>query len=117
MPDFLAETRYQNIASNTKTPFQKAFITELPFFDWMVQHPEHFAALQKVMAALEGAEWTDGFSLIEMEAKKVLQTPPQPHERPCFVDVRGGHGHKCVQWGRSIPISWNASFFRICPGQ
>ncbi|KAJ5784436.1 S-adenosyl-L-methionine-dependent methyltransferase [Penicillium pulvis] len=103
MPDFFMEKKYQDITSNRDTPFQKAFNTDLACFDWLVQHPKHFGSLQKIMTALEGAEWTVGFDLIKTEAEKIKSTTPQPSERPFLVDVGGGHGHQCVQLAKTYP--------------
>lgn len=103
LPDFLAANKYQDIISNTNTPFQVAHSTKLQSFDWMVQHPEHFASLQKVMTAFKGAEWTVGLDTLDIEAKKVASTPPRPSEKPFFVDVGGGHGHQCIQLGKKYP--------------
>ncbi|KAE8345192.1 hypothetical protein BDV24DRAFT_159556 [Aspergillus arachidicola] len=61
-PSFFAETHYQEITSNTNTPFQKAFRTDLTCFAWLAQHPERFNHLQHVMTALESTDWTVGFS-------------------------------------------------------
>ena len=52
-PDFLAETGYKNITDTGKTPFQKAFNTELKPFEWLPQHPKLFAAMQVVMIYLK----------------------------------------------------------------
>ncbi|KAK2767830.1 hypothetical protein FQN54_003991 [Arachnomyces sp. PD_36] len=102
-PDFLAENKYQDITSNTNTPFHKAFNTELTIFGWLLEHPKHFESMQKVMATLEGLEWTEGFTLLDNEAQKIPSSPPQPTEKPFFVDVGGGHGHQCVQLGKKYP--------------
>lgn len=103
MPDFFMEKKYQDITSNTDTPFQKAFNTDLACFDWLVQHPKHFGSLQKIMTALEGAEWTVGFDLIKTEAEKIKSIALQPSEGPFLVDVGGGHGHQCVQLAKTYP--------------
>ncbi|KAM4063974.1 o-methyltransferase [Hirsutella rhossiliensis] len=103
MPDFFADNKYQEIASTTRTPFQKAFKTDLGCFDWLVQHPKHFEPLQKVMTAFAGSEWADGFALLDNEVKAVPFTPPDPKEKPFFVDVGGGHGHQCIQLGKKYP--------------
>ncbi|KAJ5646522.1 S-adenosyl-L-methionine-dependent methyltransferase [Penicillium lividum] len=103
MPDFFKGKKYQDITSNTDTPFQKAFNTDLACFDWLVQHPKHFGSLQKIMTALEGAEWTVGFDLIKTEAERISSLAPEPSERPFLVDVGGGHGHQCVQLGKVFP--------------
>ncbi|KAJ5650816.1 uncharacterized protein N7484_004539 [Penicillium longicatenatum] len=103
MPEFFMKRKYQDLTSNTDTPFQKAFNTNLACFDWLIQHPKHFGSLQKVMTALEGAEWTVGFDLIKSEAEKIKSITLQPSERPFLVDVGGGHGHQCVQLGKTYP--------------
>lgn len=103
LPDFLAATKYQDITSNTNTPFQVAHNTKLQSFDWMVQHPEHFDSLQKVMTGFKGAEWTVGLETLDVEAKKIPSTPPHSSEGPFFVDVGGGHGHQCIQLGKKYP--------------
>jgi len=115
LPDFLAANKYQDITSNTDTPFQIAHNTKLQSFDWMVQNPDHFASLQKVMTGFEGAEWTIGFDTLDIEAKKVPSTLPQPSEKPFFVDVGGGHGHQCIQLGKKYPNLLNRLVLQDLP--
>ncbi|KAJ6138196.1 O-methyltransferase family 2 [Penicillium samsonianum] len=107
MPAFFAENNYQDVTVNTDTPFQKAHNTKLSSFEWLVQQPEHFGNLQKIMTALQGSEWTEGFNLFDDEARKVpykvSSTTPQPSEKPFFVDVGGGHGHQCIELGKKYP--------------
>ncbi|KAJ5681917.1 o-methyltransferase domain-containing protein [Penicillium maclennaniae] len=103
LPDFLAATKYQDITSNTNTPFQVAHNTNLKSFDWMVMHPDHFKYLQKVTTGFKGAEWTVGFDTLDIEAQKVPSTLPQPSEKPFFVDVGGDHGHQYIQLGKKYP--------------
>ncbi|EIT76760.1 S-adenosyl-L-methionine-dependent methyltransferase [Aspergillus flavus] len=87
-PSFFAETHYQEITSNTNTPFQEAF--------------KRFNNLQHVMTALESTDWTVGFSHFEKEACAIIQ-PPQESRRPFLVDVGGGHGHQCIQLIKKYP--------------
>ncbi|OGM42145.1 hypothetical protein ABOM_009170 [Aspergillus bombycis] len=101
-PSFFAETHYQEITSNTNTPFQKAFHTGLTCFAWLAQHPGRFDALQHVMTALESTDWTVGFDRFEKEACAIIQLP-QASRRPFLVDVGGGHGHQCVQLIKKYP--------------
>lgn len=103
MPDFFAENKYQDIDSITNTPFQKAHHTTLSSFDWLVQNPQQFESLQKVMTAMEGAEWTVGFKLLDSEVKKVPSGALQAPEKPFFVDIGGGHGHQCIELGKKYP--------------
>lgn len=103
MPEFFAKNKYQDLDSVTNTPFQKAQNTTLSAFDWLVQKPELFSYLQKVMTLLEGSEWTVGFALLDSEIQKIPSGPPQASEKPFFVDVGGGHGHQCIQLGKKYP--------------
>ncbi|CAI7676504.1 unnamed protein product [Penicillium palitans] len=106
MPDFFAENNYQDVTVNTNTPFQKAHNTKLTSFEWLVQNPKHFGNLQKIMTALQGSEWTEGFESFDDEARKVSPkdpSTPQASEKPFFVDVGGGHGHQCIELGKKYP--------------
>ncbi|KAJ5610647.1 hypothetical protein N7510_007366 [Penicillium lagena] len=103
LPAFLAETNYQDITCVTKTPFQKAFDTELAAFDWLVQRPELFASLQKIMTSLKSADWTTGFDLIDQEAQKVSSGPTEGFTKPFLVDVGGGYGHQCIMLAKKYP--------------
>ncbi|KGO45702.1 Winged helix-turn-helix transcription repressor DNA-binding [Penicillium expansum] len=106
MPDFFAENNYKDVTVNTNTPFQKAHNTKLTSFEWLVQQPKHFENLQKIMTALQGSEWTEGFDLFNDEARKIpskVSSTPQGSEKPFFVDVGGGHGHQCIELGKKYP--------------
>ncbi|KAJ5514342.1 O-methyltransferase family 2 [Penicillium fimorum] len=104
MPAFFAENNYQDVTVNTNTPFQKAHNTKLTSFEWLVQHPKHFENLQKIMTALQGSEWTEGFDLFINEARKVpFKVSSAAPEIPFFVDVGGGHGHQCIELAKKYP--------------
>ncbi|KAE8152671.1 S-adenosyl-L-methionine-dependent methyltransferase [Aspergillus avenaceus] len=101
-PSFFAETKYQDITQDNNTPFQKAFNTKLNNFAWLAEHPEHFAALQKMMSALGSSDWTAGFNSFD-RATKAVTGSRQGSERPFFVDVGGGYGHQCIQLRNKYP--------------
>ncbi|CEN62801.1 hypothetical protein ASPCAL09430 [Aspergillus calidoustus] len=98
-PNFLKDTEYAEITSNTSTPFQRAFDTDLACFAWISQHPEHLDAIQQVMTAFQSSEWFADFRLFEKEA---LDTA-QGSKRLFFVDVGGGHGHQCIEVRNRFP--------------
>jgi demethylsterigmatocystin 6-O-methyltransferase len=100
---FLAETDYQDINSNTKTPFQKGFNTELNCFQWLPQQPKLFDALQQVMTAIQSSDWMVEFDLLDKKARAIPLYQPQPVEKPFFVDVGGGYGHQCVHRREKYP--------------
>ncbi|KAL4948751.1 hypothetical protein BDW69DRAFT_198648 [Aspergillus filifer] len=68
LPSFIVETDYADITDGAKSPFQKAFNTDLPCFAWMAQHPEQVCALQKVMKSWQSSNWMAEFELFEKEA-------------------------------------------------
>ncbi|KAL3444472.1 S-adenosyl-L-methionine-dependent methyltransferase [Aspergillus insuetus] len=98
-PDFFRETKYADITSNTSTPFQKAFDTDLTSFAWISQHPEHLNAMQQVMTAFRSSEWLADFELFEKEALATAQGS----RRVFFVDVGGGYGHQCIEVRNRFP--------------
>jgi demethylsterigmatocystin 6-O-methyltransferase len=92
LPSFLSRNGYQNISDRSRTVFHTAWNTELPVFEWLSQHPEHFDNLNQHMAArrLKMSTWLSVF-LLEQEAKDW-------HEGdPLFVDIGGGIGHQCAK--------------------
>ncbi|KAF2499929.1 S-adenosyl-L-methionine-dependent methyltransferase [Lophium mytilinum] len=96
-PDFLKETNYQNITSNTHTPFQKAFNTDLACFDWFRSHPEEFEWLHQAMRLHRGVSWLDVFPV-----DKELGKWSEP-EKAVFVDVGGGLGQQIVALKEKYP--------------
>ncbi|KFY19011.1 hypothetical protein V493_08197 [Pseudogymnoascus sp. VKM F-4281 (FW-2241)] len=102
-PAFLADTKYQDITSNSNTPFQKGFHTDLTCFQWLPQQPRLFGAMQTVMTAFQSSDWVTGCSLLDSEAKLTAVGQLQHSEKPFFVDVGGGYGHQCVQLRDKYP--------------
>lgn len=100
LPSFLASNNYQEINDSKNTPFQQAFDTELPAFEFIAQpgHERQYAAFQKSMTAFQSADWIEGLAQLNDAAK----APEQP-ETPFLVDVGGGHGHQCVQLLNKYP--------------
>lgn len=97
LPDFLKETKYQNITESNKTVFNKAFNTDLPAFVWLPSQPERFANFQKVMTVQRAG--APGF-LSAFQFKKELG---DFQDKPVFVDVGGGFGHQAMAVKRKFP--------------
>ncbi|GAM33496.1 O-methyltransferase [Talaromyces pinophilus] len=104
-PTFLKETGYKNVNDSSKTPFQKAFNTNLKAFDYMSQVPEMFGSLQVVMTAFESSNWVEGLEIFqhELNALPTWSSDETPSKRQFLVDVGGGHGHQCVQLLQKYP--------------
>ncbi|KAI1387804.1 S-adenosyl-L-methionine-dependent methyltransferase [Hypoxylon trugodes] len=96
-PAFLAETKYQDINDPTKTPFQKAFATDRPAFQWLPSQPERFAHIQQVMT-VQGAHGAPWFSIFPFE-KEIDSFSGSP----VLVDVGGGFGHQCTALLTALP--------------
>ena len=92
LPNFLASTGYQNPCDSAKSPFQLAFHTEKPQFDWLMGIPDYLKNFIMWMTVQhEGhAVWLDVFPF---EKELCHDTRPQT---PLFVDVGGNAGHQCL---------------------
>ena len=99
LPEFLAETKYQNPSDAAHSPFQKGHRTELMPFDWALAVPSRFDNfLQWMMANREGQKMFLDVYPFEKELCHGL-TP----ETPLFVDVGGGIGHMCLALKQRLP--------------
>ena len=90
LPDYLAETKYQDIVDGNHTVFQKAFNTDLNCFAWLPTKPKRFQYIQRQMAVQRNKDWLDVFP-VEKEVGSWSTDP----ENALFVDVGGGMGGQC----------------------
>ncbi|KAJ5706777.1 hypothetical protein N7488_006578 [Penicillium malachiteum] len=102
LPEFLAQTKYQDITSPVHTPLQKAFNTELPGFLWAQTQPEVFRHFNQFMMA-QHADMPHWLDLYPIEQRCEGVAP----EQALFVDVGGGIGHQCVALREKLPASQN----------
>ncbi|KAH8584237.1 hypothetical protein B0O99DRAFT_603441 [Bisporella sp. PMI_857] len=86
LPEFLIETKHENITDVTKTPFQKVHNTELLVFAWLPAQPAKFDHFQRIMTVqrAEAPSWLSVFRL--KEELGGFST------KPVFVDIGGGFG-------------------------
>ncbi|KAL8893954.1 MAG: hypothetical protein Q9207_008564 [Kuettlingeria erythrocarpa] len=101
VPRFLAQTSYQNPTESTKTVHQLTFNTPLHRFDWMREHPEHYAVLNKFMAANRMAK--TGIQVFPFEDKVPSLFKTGSPDTPLFVDVGGGRGQMCRAFRAKYP--------------
>ncbi|KAL6230776.1 hypothetical protein BDW75DRAFT_244520 [Aspergillus navahoensis] len=92
LPDFLEETGYADITDSSRTPFQKAFNTDLTWFAWLAEHPDKKEEFQQAMKSSQGDDWMVGFDEFEQRALEAECSS----ERVFFVDIAGGSGHRCI---------------------
>ena len=100
MPDFLKETKYQNIVSNTKTAFNLAWKTTLPNFVWLRERPLFWDYLHKALQVQHSSDWLSGFNV----ENYLGDWSAQPGDgKVLFVDVGGSMGIQCVGFKRKFP--------------
>ena len=93
LPNFLAKSKYENPTDPRDCPFQAAFKTDEPLFEWFPKHPERLESFNSWMTAQrEGrANWLDFFPF----EKEVAEGYDEGQgEGVIFVDVGGAMGHE-----------------------
>lgn len=98
IPEFLAERKYQNPTELLDTPFNKAWNTDLPLWDWLAQHPREGAHFNRFMHA-QRSSVKNCFSVLPITE----QCADWPGDKPVFVDVGGGVGQQCVAIKEQFP--------------
>jgi demethylsterigmatocystin 6-O-methyltransferase len=100
LPDFLKETKYQNIVSNTKTAFNLAWKTTLPNFVWLRERPLFWDYLHKALQVQHSSDWLSGFNV----ENYLGDWSAQPDDgKVLFVDVGGSMGIQCAGFKRKYP--------------
>ncbi|KAI0147249.1 S-adenosyl-L-methionine-dependent methyltransferase [Xylariaceae sp. FL1272] len=79
-PQFLADTKYQDVANSFNTAFQRAFNTDETAFQWLPKFPDRFGPLQQVMT-VQGAAGVPWFHVFPFEEELAQFTGPY-----AFVD-------------------------------
>ena len=100
IPRFLAKEQYKN--PSDKAPFNMAYETDLPVFEWRKHNPENAKAGQAFMAAQRMGQRSVWDGCVPMQDFK-LSDADRASERPLFVDVGGGMGHHCVDLRKYNP--------------
>lgn len=98
LPEFLSKTNYQNPQDPAHTPFQEAFKTEMPAFQWALSVPKIFNDFNLWMAAFhEGKNIFLDFYPFEEKLCEGVRP-----EDILFVDVGGGLGQQCVTFKKRL---------------
>ena len=98
LPKFLSKTNYQNPQDPTHTPFQEAFETEMPAFEWARRTLKNFNDLELRMDPFHESKkiFLDFYPFEEKLCKGVRP------EEILFVDVGGGLGQQCVAFKQRL---------------
>jgi demethylsterigmatocystin 6-O-methyltransferase len=97
-PRFLAEKNYCNPTELLETPFNKAWNTKLPLWDWLSEHPEHRADFNRFMSA-QRSSVSNCFSFLSLDK----ECQGWPEQQAVFVDVGGGTGQQCIELKKKFP--------------
>lgn len=91
MLESFRENGYKCPTDSLNCAFQRAFATNLSFFEHMEQDPERLRDFNKFMTGTRGSRnhWSDWFPV----ENEILSTIPGAENDILLVDVGGGKGH------------------------
>ena len=92
LPTYLSETGFTNPQTLTDAPWQRAFHTQLPFFEYIQQFPERLRVFNSAMVAQRAGRGEDWFQYFPVEAT-IKDFPANEENLVLLVDVGGGVGH------------------------
>lgn len=100
IPEFLSTTGYKN--PTQAAPFNLAYNTDMPVFEWRKHNPKNAEAGQAFMAAQRMGQrsiWDGQVSVQEFQ-----MTPEDlANGRVMMCDVGGGLGHQCLELRKYRP--------------
>ncbi|RAH45290.1 o-methyltransferase, partial [Aspergillus brunneoviolaceus CBS 621.78] len=102
LPAHLKATNYMLPNDGTKCAFQRGFDTNLHFFDFLKQHPQHASEFNNHMSVYHQGRpsWMDlGFYPVQTLVQEATVTP----DDVLLVDVAGGIGHDLSELHRKWP--------------
>lgn len=102
LPDWFLERGYQDILTNTDTPFQKAWNTTEPVFLWLRKQEQLFKHLHLALHLQYRAQWLDKFPL-EKYLGDFSTKAANNKEAVLFVDVGGSFGMQCKNLNAKYP--------------
>ncbi|KAK4499671.1 hypothetical protein PRZ48_010189 [Zasmidium cellare] len=100
IPKYLAKTGYKNPTDSA--PFNLAYNTDLPVFEWRKHNPENAKAGQAFMAAQRIGQrsiWDGRVPVSDLQ----LSEKDVADGRVMFCDVGGGMGHQCLDLRKYHP--------------
>lgn len=100
-PEYFRVNGYKSPTDGLNCPFQRAFATDLPFFEYMHQNPEMSSNFDTFMTANRGGRkhWIHWFPV----ESQIFSTIPGPENDTLLVDVGGGKGHDLERFLSKYP--------------
>ncbi|RAH84305.1 o-methyltransferase [Aspergillus japonicus CBS 114.51] len=102
LPAYFKATNYMLPNDGTKCAFQRGFDTNLHFFDFLKQHPQHASEFNNHMSAYHQGRpsWMDlGFYPVHTLVQEATVSP----DEVLLVDIGGGMGHDVSEFHRKWP--------------
>lgn len=96
----MKKTGYKNPTDQSYTAFHDAWNTTTDVYSWVMNHPEHLEPFNKYMALRGKDQPKNSWLNVYPVSKKILGLDS---ERPVFVDVGGGIGHKAAEFLEKYP--------------
>jgi demethylsterigmatocystin 6-O-methyltransferase len=100
IPEFLSKTRYANPSESA--PFNLAYNTDMPVFEWRKHNPKNASAGQRFMAAQRMGQRSIWDGQTAMDDFKLSDEDLQ-NDRVMMCDVGGGQGHQCMELRKHQP--------------
>ena len=86
LPDYLKSTNFRNPVDPSKGPFQHAFDTPLPFFDWLETRPDRLRVFESAMAGQREGRGQDWFKYADVDRILLKDWPPPRHHVKTLPD-------------------------------
>jgi len=100
IPKYLAKEGYQNPSKSA--PFNLAYNTDMPVFEWRKHNPENAKAGQQFMSLQRMGQRSVWDGRVPMQDFQ-LSAEDKKADRAVFCDVGGGIGHQCMDLRKHNP--------------
>lgn len=102
-PDYYKRAHFRSPTEYTDTPFQRAFNTDLGFYEYLSQHPDAANNFHTYLSALQkrSPQWVDWFPVQERLIDGFK--PDQQGKNVLLIDIGGGEGHYIKTFLKKFP--------------
>lgn len=97
LPRYLRDHNYQDMTDTRDLPFHLALDTNLPPFEWMMQHPEQMKALGHAMQIERRQSWVDSYPISSQ-----IGGFKAADDSALLVDIGGGFGQQAVAFKAQV---------------
>ncbi len=92
LPKYLSENGFANPNGLEDTPYQRAFNTKLPYFEYVKHFPERSRVHNSAMTAQRAGRGEEWFDFFPVESTIIQDFPANDKDAVLLVDIGGGVG-------------------------